>query len=320
MNISNTGRIVVTGGGGFLGRHTLPILEQRYGTDRVTGLSSRDGDLTDPRAVQRLFEEHKPDTVVHLAGYVGGIGANRSWPADFFHRNLMMMANIFQAAAAFRVRKLVYPMGGCSYPAQAVSPIGEDQMWQGYPQAESAAYSSAKKMGIVASEAYRQQHGLNSVVIIPGNMYGEYDNFRVSESHVIPGLVRRFFEAAASTVPEVVCWGTGSPTRDFVYAGDVACCIPFFIDEYDSPEPVNISSGTTTTIREAAETIRTLAGYEGTLRWETSKPDGQKFKIFDVTRLHRLGLSCDTPLREGLERTIAWFAKNYSSRSDGLRL
>lgn len=315
-----SGRIAVTGASGFLGRHTLPVLKERYGCDQVAGFSSRDADLTDPRAVQRLFEEYKPDIVVHLAGYIGGIGANRTWPADFFHRNLMMMANLFQAAAAFHIRKLVYPMGGCSYPAKAISPIGEDQMWEGYPQPDSAAYSSAKKMGIVACEAYRQQHGLNSVVIIPGNMYGEYDNFRVSESHVIPAMVRRFYEAAATAAPEVVCWGTGCPTRDFVYAGDVARCIPFFIEEYDATDPVNISSGTTTTIREAAETIRTLAGYEGTLRWEKSKPDGQKFKIFDVTRLHRLGLSCDTSLREGLERTIAWFAKNYSSRSNGIRL
>jgi GDP-L-fucose synthase len=232
----------------------------------------------------------------------------------------MMMANMFQAAAAAGVRKLLYPMGGCSYPAKAVSPIGEDQMWEGYPQPDSAAYSSAKKMGIVASEAYRQQYGLNSVVIVPGNMYGEYDNFRNAESHVVPGLIRRFFEAREAGAAEVVCWGTGSPTRDFVYAGDVARCLPFFIESYDSSEPVNISSGTTTTIRELSEAVRELTRYQGRLVWDGSKPDGQKFKIFDVKRLEALGLSCPTPLREGLARTVEWFAANYPGRGDGLRL
>lgn len=320
MTSLRAGKIVLTGASGFLGRHALPVLRGQYGRGCVTGLSSSDYDLTDPSAVRRLFEDHRPEIVVHLAGYVGGIGANRTRPADFFHRNLMMMANMFQAASAFGVRKLVYPMGGCSYPATAASPIGEDQMWQGYPQPESAAYSSAKKMGIVASEAYRQQYGLNSVVIVPGNMYGEYDNFRVAESHVIPGLIRRFHEAAIAGAGEVVCWGTGSATRDFVYAGDVARCLPFFIEEYESSMPVNISSGTTTSIRELAETIRELVQFQGRLVWDTSQPDGQKFKIFDVKRLHALGLSCDTPLREGLARTVEWFAANYPTRGDGLRL
>jgi len=311
---------VVTGAPGFLGRHALPVLRERYGTGAVAGVSRAEYDLTDPRETHRLLAEHRPEVVVHLAGYVGGIGANRSCPADFFHRNLMMMANMFQAAAAAGVRKLIYTMGGCSYPAKAVSPIGEDQMWEGYPQPDSAAYSSAKKMGIVASEAYRQQHGFNSVVIVPGNMYGEYDNFRNAESHVIPGLIRRFHEAREAGAPEVVCWGTGSPTRDFVYAGDVARCLPFFIEEYDSSEPVNISSGTTTTIRELSESVREATGYPGRLVWDATKPEGQKFKIFDVKRLKELGLSCPTPLRDGLSRTVEWFAANYPDRGDGLRL
>jgi GDP-L-fucose synthase len=296
------------------------VLQERYGPTSVVAVSRAECDLSDPGETRRLLEERRPGIVVHLAGYVGGIGANRAFPADFFHRNLMMMANMFQAASSLGVRKLIYPMGGCSYPAKAVSPIGEEQMWEGYPQPDSAAYSSAKKMGIVASEAYRQQYGLNSVVIIPGNMYGEFDNFRNAESHVVPGLVRRFFEAGQTGAPEVVCWGTGSPTRDFVYAGDVARCLPFFIETYDSSEPVNISSGTTTTIRELSECVRDATRYEGRLTWDSSKPDGQKFKIFDVKRLKALGLACDTPLREGLARTVAWFEANYQSRGDGLRL
>jgi GDP-L-fucose synthase len=313
-------RIVVTGASGFLGRHTVPVLRERYGPERIVTLSSTDYDLTDPAAVRRMFQEQKPGVLVHLAGYVGGIGANRAYPADFLHRNLLLMALTFQAAAEFGLRKLVYPMGGCSYPAKATSPIGEDQMWQGYPQAESAAYSSAKKMGLVASEAYRQQYGLHSVVLIPGNMYGEYDNFRAQESHVIPALIRRFFEARCNGAREVVCWGSGKATRDFVYAGDVARAIPFFIEHYDSPNPVNISSGTTTSIRELAETVREIVGFSGELVWDASKADGQMFKIFDVTRMKGLGLACDTPLSKGLERTVGWFAANYASQGDGLRI
>jgi GDP-L-fucose synthase len=155
---------------------------------------------------------------------------------------------------------------------------------------------------------------------VRGNMYGEYDNFRNAESHVIPGLIRRFHEAREAGAPEVVCWGTGSPTRDFVYAGDVARCLPFFVEEYDSSEPVNISSGTTTTIRELSESVRDATGYPGRLVWDATKPEGQKFKIFDVRRLKALGLSCPTPLREGLARTVEWFAANYPDRGDGLRL
>jgi len=148
--------------------------------------------------------------LIHLAAYVGGIGANREWPAKFFYRNILLTSLAFEAAARHRIQKLVYPMGGCSYPAKATSPIGEDQMWQGYPQAESAAYSTAKKMGLVASDAYRQEFGLNSAVLIPGNMYGEFDNFRLKESHVVPALIRRFYEAKISGAREVVCWGTGA--------------------------------------------------------------------------------------------------------------
>ncbi len=313
-------RIVVTGAGGFLGRHLMPVLEKRYGAECVRGVHTADYDLLNPAEVRRLFEEQSPAAVVHLAGYVGGIGANREYPATFFHRNALMTTLMFEAAAAFRVDKLVYPMGGCSYPAQARSPIGENQMWEGYPQAESAAYSTAKKMGLVAAEAYRQQFGMNAVVVIPGNLYGEYDNFRVKESHVIPALIRRYWEARLAAAPQVVAWGTGKATRDFVYAGDVASLFPFFLEDYDSHEPVNLSSGTSTAIRELTELIRDLTGYAGKIAWDETKPDGQMEKIFDVTRMKRLGLNCPTPLREGLRRTIAWFGANYASGADGIRL
>ena len=314
------GSILVTGSGGFLGRHTVAVLRDRYGAGEVICISSKDYDLTDPGQARRMIEDKKPDVLVHLAGYVGGIGANRACPADFFYRNIQMTTQVFEAAARRGIRKMIFTMGGCSYPGGATSPIGEDQMWNGYPQGDSAAYSSAKKMGIVASQAYRQQYGLNSVVMVPGNLYGEYDNFRDSESHVIPAMIRRFVEAKRQSASEVVCWGRGTPVRDFVYVADVAHVVPFFIESYESSEPVNISSGTTTSIRELAETVQELTGFLGEIRWDASKPEGQLVKIFDVTRMKRLGMNCGTPLRDGLRRTIRWFEANYDNRGDGIRL
>lgn len=313
-------RIVVTGATGFLGRHLLPILEETYGRDRVVGLSRRDYDLLDPRAVRQMFDERRPDVLVHLAAYSGGIGANRAFPADFYYRNTLLTSLTFEEAARNKIGKLVYPMGGCSYPASATSPISEEQMWQGFPQADSAGYSCAKKMGLVASWAYRQQYGLNSVVLIPGNMYGEFDNFRTTESHVVPAMIRRYYEAGLNNLPRVEMWGTGKPQRDFVYAGDVARLIPWFIENYDSSEPVNLSSGMATPIRELAEQIRDLTGFGGDIVWDSTKPDGQMIKIFDVKRMNGLGLSCTTPLAQGLEKTIGWLQTNYASHGDGIRL
>ncbi|MFQ5502422.1 MAG: NAD-dependent epimerase/dehydratase family protein [Phycisphaerae bacterium] len=312
--------VVITGASGFLGRHLRPVLHERYGEEHVTGLSSRDYDLMEADAWRRMLADRRPDVLVHLAAYSGGIGANKAYPADFYYRNTLLTAHAFRFAAEFKVRKMVYPMGGCSYPAGAQSPIDEGQMWNGYPQPESAGYSCAKKMGLVAGIAYRRQYGLATSVIIPGNMYGEYDNFSREGSHVVPAMIRRYYEAKLESLPSVVMWGSGSPTRDFVHADDVAKVIPYFIEEYDSTEPVNISSGTTTSIRELAETVKQLCGYEGDIEWDTSKPDGQAVKIFDVTKLNQLDLYCDTPLHDGLRKTIEWFSRNYEKQGDGLRL
>lgn len=315
-----TKAIVVTGANGFLGRHLIPVLNRCYGTENVIGLSSRDYDLMNPEQVKSMFADHRPDVLVHLAAYSGGIGANRTYPADFYYKNTLLTALVFQEAALNKVKKMIYPMGGCSYPATAKSPIDEGQMWHGYPQPESAGYSAAKMMGIVASKSYRTQYGLNSVVLIPGNMYGEYDNFRNQESHVVPAMVRRYYEAQCAGDKQIVMWGTGNPTRDFVYAGDVAAVFPYFIDHYDSSEPVNISTGTAMPIRDLAETIKTLTGFDGEIVWDASKPDGQMEKIFGVKRLNELGLSCKTQLQDGLTRTIDWFSRNYEERTDGIRL
>jgi len=312
--------VVVTGATGFLGRHLMPVLERSYDKGNVVGLCSKDYNLLKPDEVERMFVEQKPEVLVHLAAYSGGIGANRTYPADFFYKNALFVTLMFEAAARHKVRKMIYTMGGCSYPATAKSPISENQMWEGYPQPESAGYSVAKKMGIVASQSYRQQYGLNSVVLIPGNLYGEFDNFRNNESHVVPAMIRRYYETKLRGDREIVMWGDGTPVRDFAYAGDVAAVIPWFIDHYDSSEPVNISSGTETHIRELAETIREKMDWDGEIEWDTSKPNGQMVKIFDVSRLRSLGLTCNTSLADGLDSTIRWFTANYENITDGIRL
>lgn len=313
-------RILVTGATGFVGRHALPALKAAFPERDLIGVSSKDADLTDFGAALGLLQDIKPDAIVNLAAYSGGIGANRAWPADFYWRNINFVSNIYEAAARTGVRRIIYTMGGCSYPATATSPIGEDQMWQGYPQPDSAAYSSAKKMGIVAAEAYATQHGIKSTVLVPGNLFGEYDNFRTGESHVIPAMLRRFHEAKINGLKEVTCWGTGRATRDFVYAGDAAAALPYFIDRDDLPGPVNISQGATMTIRELAETTRDVVGLDAEIKWDVEKPEGQLHKIFDVARMRSYGLECPTSLRDGLVKTYAWLERNFSSAGDGLRL
>ena len=320
MSDLHDARIVVTGASGFLGRHLLPRMQARYGADNVVGLSSRDYDLMDAGQVRRMFDEQKPDVLVHLAAYSGGIGINRARPADFYFRNTILTALAFQEAALRKIRKMIYPVGGCSYPANAVSPIDESKMWDGFPQPDSAGYSVAKKLGIVASQSYRQQYGLNSVILVPGNMYGEYDNFRESESHVIPAMVRRYYEQMRANADSIVMWGSGDPRRDFVYAGDVAEAIIALLERYDSSDPVNISSGTSTSIRELAELIKELVGFRGETVWDTTKPEGQHVRIYGVTKMKSLGITCPTTLRDGLRKTIDWLAKNYHARGDGIRL
>ena len=258
-----------------------------------------------------MFADHRPDWVVALAGYVGGIGANLAYPADFFYRNIVIQTLTIHEAWKAGVKKLLTVMGGCSYPASAPSPISEERMWEGLPAFESTPYSVAKKMALIQSEAYRRQYGFNSIVLIPGNVYGEYDNFEVENSHVIPATIRKFFEAGRAGDSEVKMWGSGKPTRDFVYAADVAELFPWFLENYDISEPVNLSTARSTSIRELAETVKELTGFRGEIAWDTSKPDGKMLKIFDNRKLKGLGLDCPTPLREGLERTIRWFAKNY---------
>ncbi len=304
--------ILVTGASGFLGQHIVPVLERRYPDMGMIALSSKDYDLTEQAQVRKMFGDYSPDRVIALAGYVGGIGANVAYPADFFYRNLMIQTMTIHEAWKAGVGKLLTVMGGCSYPATAASPINEEQMWEGLPAFESTPYSVAKKMAIIQSEAYRRQYGFNSIVLIPGNVYGEYDNYQEENSHVVPAMIRRFYEAALEGRPEVVMWGSGSPTRDFVYAADIAELFPYFLEEYNRSGPVNLSTARSTSIKELAEVVKELTGYTGKITWDRSKPDGKVLKIFANQKMKALGLDCPTSLRDGLRRTIDWFSKNYS--------
>lgn len=301
-------KIVVTGATGFLGHHVISALHDQLDCE-IISLGHTDYDLLNPENANRMLDDLQPDCLIHMAAKSGGIIDNKERPADYFYQNLVMNTHTLHAACEHGVQKFVTFMGGCSYPSDATSPIDETQMWNGYPQIESAGYSVAKKMLLTQSWAYRQQHGFNSIVLIPGNVYGEHDNFNLTESHVIPALIRKYIEAKERGDTTIQAFGTGKPTRDFVYAGDVAATIPWFVENYDSSEPVNISAGRRITIKELAETVKKVTGFEGDIMWDTSKPDGQMDKIFDVTRLNNLGLHCDTTLEDGLRKTTEWFLK-----------
>lgn len=303
-------KILVTGASGFLGSHCLAYFEALNGYE-VIKVSTKDYDLLHEENVIKMFEDIKPDYVVHLAARSGGILSNRTEPADYYYKNLQLITLTFHYAYKYGVQKILVPIGGCSYPATAKSPIDESQMWNGYPQSQSAGYSMAKKMALVQSSTYKEQYGFESVIVIPGNMYGEWDNYSYNDSHVIASMIRKFFEAKKKGEKTLTFWGTGKAQRDFVYAADVAKLLPYFLLEHKGDSPVNISSGTSITTGDLALQIARLVGYDGEIKWDTNQPDGQMVKIFSTERLHSLGLKCGTSLNEGLKRTIKWFEQNF---------
>lgn len=303
-------RILVTGATGFLGTNLVQLMRER-GLNPITP-GRKDYDLLEQARVRQMLAEIKPQMVFHLAGLVGGILGNRERPADYHYQNAFMGEVMMHESCLAGVKKYVTVMGGCSYPAHAPSPIKETSLFCGYPQELTAPYSIAKAMNAVQAPAYREQYNFNAIVLVPGNMYGPHDNYDLKRSHVVPALIRRYYEAQKSGAPEVSAWGTGRPTRDFVYVRDVCEALLIAAEKYDGADLINISSGKPVTIKELTEKIARAVGYQGRVVWDASKPDGQLEKGFDVTRLReQLGYECPTSLDEGLRLTIDWFEKNY---------
>ena len=307
VNWWNTRRVVVTGGRGFLGRRVMAALREKNPATLVT-FSSREYDLTRQSQVARLYADHRPDIVIHLAARVGGIGANRENPGRFFYDNAAMGIEMLEQARRNHVEKFVQLGTVCAYPKFASAPFNEDALWNGYPEETNAPYGIAKKALLVQAQAYRAQYGLNAIFLIPTNLYGPGDNFDLDSSHVIPALIRKCVEAREQKSPTVTVWGTGRPTREFLHVDDAARAIGLATEHYNGSEPVNIGSGEEISIRELVDRIVAETGYEGRVLWDTARPDGQPRRRLNVERARQeFGFEARIPFADGLRRTVEWY-------------
>ena len=300
-------RIIVTGGAGFLGKYVVKKLEER-GCQNIFVPRSKDYNLVDNEAVKRLYQDSKPNIVIHLAAIVGGIGANRENPGKFLYDNLMMGIQMMEQGRLFGLQKFVAIGTICAYPKFTPVPFQEDKLWDGYPEETNAPYGLAKKMLLVQSQAYRQQYGFNSIYLLPVNLYGPGDNFNPESSHVIPALIKKVFDAKDKKEKRIVVWGTGRVTREFLYVEDAAEGIILAAEKYNKADPVNLGAGFEISIKSLAELICELTGFGGEIEWDTSKPDGQPRRCLDTSRAeHEFGFKARTDFREGLKRTNEWY-------------
>lgn len=303
-------RVCVTGGAGFLGSFVQQVLRER-GASEIFIPHIENYDLTTLEDIQRMLNDSNPDVIIHLAALAGGIGANRARPAEFFYKNLMMGVPLMHEAWKFGVEKFVAIGTICAYPKFTPVPFKEENLWDGYPEETNAPYGLAKKMLLVQAQTYREQYDFNAIYLLPVNLYGPRDNFNLETSHVIPALIRKMIEAQQRGDKEVVLWGDGSPTREFFYAGDAARGVVMAAERYSDLEPVNLGSGMEISIKDLAQFIAKLTGFEGEIVWDTTKPNGQPRRGLDTSRAKEFfGFEAEMPFEEGLRRTIDWFKEN----------
>ncbi len=308
----STKRICVTGGAGFLGQHLVRNLQSKGARD-IFIPRYPEYDLVKGEDIARMLEDSQPEIIIHLAAHVGGIGANMARPAEFFYDNLMMGVQLMHQAWQRGVEKFVAIGTICAYPKFTPIPFKEEHLWDGYPEETNAPYGLAKKMLLVQSQAYRQQYGFNSIFLLPVNLYGPGDNFDPASSHVIPALIRKCVEAKEQGADEIVAWGDGSPTREFIYVEDAAEGIALATQYYNRSDPVNIGSSFEISIKDLTELIARLTGFEGSVRWDTSKPNGQPRRKLDTTRAKEyFGFTAKTNFEDGLRQTIDWYLANRS--------
>ena len=300
-------KIIVTGGAGFLGRNVVSKLCER-GCSKIFVPLIEEYDLRNIDSIKKLYALAKPDVIIHLAAVVGGIGANRENPGSFFYDNLIMGIQLMEQARLENIEKFVTIGTICSYPKFTPVPFREEDLWNGYPEETNAPYGLAKKMLLVQSQAYRQQYGFNSIFLLPVNLYGPGDNFDPGSSHVIPALIKKFYEAKADNSPEVIVWGTGKATREFLYVADCAEAIVLAAEKYDKSDPVNIGAGFEISIKDLVKKISGLMEYEGRIVWDTDKPDGQPRRCLDTSRAQKeFGFVAKTGFEQGLKNTIDWY-------------